>query len=130
MINSRRKGAAGELEACAALARIGLDCRRTVQYNGRAGLADVVCEDAPKFHFEVKVTQRLNPYAFMDQAIRDMRKLPHVPIVVCKSNYRPWLLMIRLDDVPGFVEEYLSARRVSTPATGEEVRRSSTGPEA
>jgi hypothetical protein len=130
MINSRAKGARGELEACSALARIGLDCRRSVQYNGKGAVSDVVCEDAPKLHIEVKLTERLNPYAFMDQAIRDMRRLPHVPTVVCRSNYKPWLLILQLDDLPRFVEEYTHARRIPTPAPRQEVRCEGAGPEA
>lgn len=120
-MDSRAKGIRGELEACSALARIGLDCRRTVQYNGRSGTSDVVCEDAPKLHIEVKLTERLNPYGFMDQAIRDMRKLPHVPMVVCRSSYKPWLVVLQLEDIPRFVEEYTRARRIPTPVAGQGV---------
>lgn len=120
-MDSRAKGKRGELEACGALARIGLDCRRSVQYNGRAGTSDVVCEDAPKLHIEVKLTERLNPYAFMDQAIRDMHKLPHVPMVLCRSSYKPWLVILQLEDIPRFVEVYQDARRVSTPGPREGV---------
>lgn len=129
-MDSRAKGKRGELEACSALARIGLDCRRTVQYNGRGGMSDVLCEDAPKLHIEVKLTERLNPYGFIDQAIRDMHRLPHVPMVVCRSSYKPWLMILQLDDVPRFVEEYLSARRIPTPTAGPSVRCEGSGPEA
>lgn len=120
-MDSRAKGKRGELEACGALARIGLDCRRTVQYSGRAGTSDVICEDAPNLHIEVKLTERLNPYGFMDQAIRDMHKLPHVPTIVCRSSYKPWLVILQLEDIPRFVEAYTNARRVPTPSTGQGV---------
>jgi hypothetical protein len=124
---SRAKGAAGELEACEVLARIGLDCRRTVQYCGRGGTADIVCEGAPGLHIEVKRTERLNPYAFLDQAIRDSGASRRTPIVVCRSSYKPWLIVCRVQDLPRIAEEYASARTVSPPVAGPEVRCSSAG---
>jgi Holliday junction resolvase len=69
--SSRAKGARGELEACEALARVGLDCVRTRQYaNSAQGhkSPDVVCDRADIW-FEVKRTEHLSPYRFMDQAL-------------------------------------------------------------
>jgi hypothetical protein len=116
---SRAKGASGELEACEALDAIGLEARRTVQYSGRAGTADVVCEYAPGLHIEVKRTERLNPYAFMDQAIRDSTAAKRTPLVVCRSSYKPWLIVCRVQDLPRIAQEVLDARRLSTPAAGD-----------
>jgi hypothetical protein len=121
--DSRSKGARGELEACEALARIGLECRRTVQYNGRAGLADVVCDAA--LHIEVKRTEKLNPYRFIDQAIGDARRSGHPPLVIMRSSYRPWLMLCRVDDVVRIAEEIIRARSVrseveqGTPVEGQ-----------
>lgn len=109
-MNSRDKGKRGELEACAILDSMGLDCRRTVQYNGRQGDADVACDRFP-VHIEVKRTERLNPYAFMDQAIRDA-KGKHPPMVMMKGNNRPWLIMIRAVDLELIARRYLDARRI------------------
>jgi hypothetical protein len=120
---SREKGAAGEREACEVLARIGLDCRRTVQYCGRGGTADIVCDQAPDLHIEVKRTERLNPYQFLDQAIRDSGSSRRTPLVVCRSSYKPWLIVCRVTDLPRILEEYANARRVSPSAAGSEVRR-------
>lgn len=54
-INSKAKGDRGEREAAKYLARLGFEgARRSQQYNGRAGLADVVCPDLPDLHIEVK----------------------------------------------------------------------------
>lgn len=110
MPQSRDKGARGEREAAAVLDALGLDCRRTVQYNGRAGDADLVC-DRFEVHIEVKRTERLNPYAFMDQAIRDAkgRKLP---MVMMRSNDRPWLITVRASDLVAFCEAFINARRI------------------
>lgn len=110
MAESRAKGARGELEACEALARIGLDCRRSVQYNGRSGLADLICD--ADLHIEVKRTEKLNPYRFMDQAIGDARKTGHPPLVVMRSSYKPWLILCRVDDIVRIAEEIIRARGV------------------
>lgn len=112
-MHSRNKGARGELEACEALDAIGLDCRRTVQYNGQSGLADIVCDQAPNLHFEVKRTERLNLFGALDQALRDS-KGKRLPVILCRSNHRPWMLCIRTVDVPAFIEEFQRARRIPT----------------
>lgn len=56
MVNSKRKGKTGELEAVQFLKSLGFaDARRTQQYNGVAGDADVSCPDSlPGLHIEVK----------------------------------------------------------------------------
>lgn len=108
-LNSRGKGASGELEAADALSEVLGDCRRTVQYSGRAGTADVVCEYAPGLHIEVKRTERLNPYAFIDQAIRDATASKRVPLVVCRSSYKPWLIVCRLSDLPALARQVVEA---------------------
>ena len=114
-LNSRAKGASGELEAAEALSQVLGECRRTVQYNGRAGTADVVCEYAPGLHIEVKRTERLNPYMFLDQAIRDSAKTNRVPLIVCRSSYKPWLVVCRLSDLPAVAAQVEEARRASVP---------------
>ena len=110
MANSRDKGKRGELEAVAVLDALGLDCRRSVQYCGRSGDADITC-DRFDAHVEVKRTERLNPYAFIDQAIRDS-KGRRPPLVMMRSSNRPWLVMLRAVDFPIVAERFLGARRI------------------
>jgi hypothetical protein len=62
---------------------------------------------------EVKRTERLNPYVFLDQAIADSTRTKRTPLVVMRSSYKPWLILARLDDLPAIVEEFLRARRDS-----------------
>lgn len=104
MPESRAKGKRGELEAADALGRIGLDCRRSAQYCGKNGDADLICEGL-ELHIEVKLCERLNPYRFIEQAVTDSRASRKVPMVVMRSSYKPWLIMVRLDDLPKLVEE-------------------------
>ena len=114
-LGSRTKGARGELEAAEALTRIGLDCSRTAQRTGKTGMADLEC-DGVNLHIEVKRTERLNPYRFMDQAIADSQRTRRKPLVVMRSSHKPWLIVCRLDDMPGIVEEFLNARSIRPQA--------------
>lgn len=115
-LGSRTKGARGELEAAEALTRIGLDCARTAQRTGKTGLPDLHCEDL-NLHIEVKRTERLNPYRYMDQALSDSQRTKRTPLVVMRSSHRPWLILIRLDDLPALVDEVLRARSRVQPAS-------------
>jgi hypothetical protein len=44
------------------------------------------------------------------------RPTRRVPIVVARSSYKPWLVILRLDDVPRFVEEMNRADSQVRPA--------------
>jgi hypothetical protein len=114
-LGSRTKGARGELEAAEALSRIGLDCSRTAQRTGKSGMADLDC-DGVSLHIEVKRTERLNPYAFMDQAVSDSQRTRRAPLVVMRSSHKPWLILCRLDDLPRIAQEVLDARARVRPA--------------
>ena len=114
-MDSRAKGKRGELEAAEALGRIGIDCRRSAQYCGKAGDADLICEGVD-LHVEVKLSERLNPYAYIGQAIDDSRASRRCPIVVMRSSYKPWLVLVRLDDLPRLAQEVVDARSQVRPA--------------
>ena len=112
-VNSRTKGARGELEAAVLLQQLGLAARRAQQYCGKAGDADLVLE-AP-LHVEVKRTERLSPYQFIDQAKRDCKPASgRAPIVLMRSNNRPWLVMMEASDWVRVSEILLHARLQST----------------
>jgi len=109
MPNSRSKGARGELEAAVLLQELGLAARRAQQYCGKAGDADLILE-AP-LHVEVKRTERLSPYQFMEQARRDCKPASkRVPIVLMRSNNKPWLVLIDASDWVRVSEILLHAR--------------------
>jgi hypothetical protein len=112
-MSSRAKGARGELEAAALLVQLGFSARRTVQYNGLAGGADL--ETSCKgVHFEVKRTERLSPYQFMDQAVRDSAKRAEIPCLLMRSNNRPWLVTIRAGDLHEFVARVQASARLQS----------------
>lgn len=97
------------------MTRIGLDCARTAQRTGKTGLPDLEC-DGVSLHIEVKRTERLNPYRFMDQAVSDSTRTRRAPLVVMRSSHKPWLILCRLDDLPRIAEEVLRARATLRPA--------------
>jgi hypothetical protein len=104
---SKRKGKRGELEAAAELRQLfRVEARRGRQYQG--------CDDAPDVrteiagvHFEVKRTEVLRLHEALDQAITDAGE--NVPVVLHRANNRPWLAIVRLDDLPKLaVQLYLT----------------------
>ena len=101
---SRRKGANGELEFSRALQALGCFARRGRQFSGLE-TADVKTDLDGSVHFEVKRTERLRLYAALSQAIRDSAP-SEVPIVAHRANREPWVLILRLDDLPQLLEAW------------------------
>jgi len=77
MTNSRRKGATYEREVASELRAAGLTARRGQQYSGANGDSDVICEELPGIHLELKRRKQYisaaDLYSFMDQAKGDAR---------------------------------------------------------
>lgn len=89
MINSRRKGKAGELEWARLCREHGYDCRRGQQFSGANGDADVV--GLPGIHIEVKRVERLDLESAMSQSRRDARP-GELPVVAHRRNWGEWLV--------------------------------------
>lgn len=87
-INSRAKGARAERQWRDELREAGFHARRGQQYCGSNGDADVVSDDLPLFHFEVKAVQRLNLDAAMAQAKADCG--PKYPVVAHRKDRGTW----------------------------------------
>lgn len=92
-INSRQKGARAERQWRDELREAGFKARRGQQFSGANGDADVVSEDLPLFHFEVKAVERLNLSDALAQAARDCG--PKYPIVAHKKNREAWNVTMR-----------------------------------
>jgi hypothetical protein len=97
MINSKKKGAAGEREFSHFCQQYGYDCRRTAQYNGKEldSKADIV--GLPGIHVEVKRVENLNIHKAMSQAVRDGHG-KKIPIVAHRKNHTEWLITMRAED--------------------------------
>ena len=99
-MNSRQKGKTGELELSHKLQEYGYETRRSVQYNGKDGQADVV--GLPNIHIECKRVEKLNLYDAIEQAKRDAKD-GNLPAVFHRKNRHNWLVTMELED---FMEIY------------------------
>ena len=108
-INSRQKGKTGELELAHKLKEYGYDTKRSVQYNGKEGQADVI--GLPHIHIEAKRVERLNLYDAMEQAKRDAKN-NDLPAVFHRKNRSNWLVTMELDDFMTLYKSYETAQRL------------------
>jgi len=113
-INSRAKGARGELELANHLkGKFGWEARRTQQYAGHSGDAsDVVIQELPSLHVEVKRVQKLNLDAAMAQAIRDCHG--KTPTVWHRKDRGQWMVTLRLEDLISIAEQVMAAFTMRT----------------
>lgn len=95
-INSKSKGARFERELAEILRGYGYECRRGVQYSGKAGDADVIGLD--DIHIEAKHQERMMLYEWMAQAVSDSSKNGRMPAVFHKKNRADILVTMRLQD--------------------------------
>lgn len=107
-MNSRRKGKEGELSLARKLREYGYPCRRSVQYSGANGDADVV--GLPGIHIECKRVERLNLTDAMHQAIRDSQP-GELPAVFHRRNSEPWLVTMPLESWIEIYREWEAGRR-------------------
>jgi len=100
---SRNKGKAGERELAHELTRVlGVSARRGVQFHGSPGSPDVIA-DIPDVHIECKRTERFRLYEALDQAVDDAGT--NVPVVLHRQNRKPWVVIVRLDDLSTLVQK-------------------------
>lgn len=106
-LRSRDKGKKGEREAAKEIARLfNVDARRGRQFSGGDDSPDVVT-GIHGVHFEVKRSETLSLYNAMEQAIADGGD--KLPVVLHKKNRKPWVAIVRLDDLPQLaVQLYLT----------------------
>ena len=106
MTNSRAKGKRGELEFAAAMREHGFTARRGVQYDGSKGNPDVIIEELPQVHFEVKrygekkFTRKVLEDA-VAQATRDARPGEVWAVVYREDGNTTWRVIMEL---PAWVE--------------------------
>lgn len=102
MINSKNKGKIGELEIANYLKDKGFNARRGQQYSGSPDSPDVICEDWPDIHIEVKRVEKLNIEDALQQSTRDSNT-SQTPIVIHRKNREKWKVTLWLDD---FIDLY------------------------
>lgn len=104
-----RKGKTGELEAAREIARLfRVEARRGRQYCGDPEAPDIRTAIAG-VHFEVKRAEAFRLHAALEQAIEDAGE--NIPVVLHRGNHRPWVAIVRLDDLPRLaVQLYLTIK--------------------
>lgn len=94
-MNSRSKGARGELELADQLNRLGFLTRRSVQYCGNTGdAADLVVVNFDP-HVEVKRTERVRLREWLEQVEVDSKGRPW--LIFHRGNRMDWLVIQTLD---------------------------------
>lgn len=91
----KAKGKRGEVQAASVLNSLFSDINAS---RGRYPEPDIV-HDYKGIHLEVKFTEQLRVYDFIEQAIQDADE-DQVPVVLFKKKYKPWLAIIPLDRLP------------------------------
>ena len=109
MTNSREKGKQGERDLAHFLEIFGFRARRSQQYAGANGDADVV--GVPGLHIECKRVERLNIDNALAQATKDAKD-GEIPIVFHRKNRTRWKVTLDADQ---FMYIYI----IFLKATGE-----------
>jgi hypothetical protein len=111
-LKSRNKGKLGERSAAAEIRRLfRTEAFRGRQFSGSDDSPDIITGIAG-VHFEVKRTETFRPYDALEQAVRDAGE--NLPVVLHKQNRKPWLAIVRLDDLPQLaVQLYLTLAETS-----------------
>jgi Holliday junction resolvase len=104
-INSKAKGSQGERELSNKFKEQGFDTRRSQQFCGANGDADVVGLDG--IYVECKRVEKLNIGTAMEQAISD-HKDGEKPTVFHRKNRKPWMVTMLMDD---WIELYKAWRK-------------------
>ena len=120
MPNGKQKGKRGELELCHVLKELfGWDARRSVQYTGNAGDADLIVDQMPGLFVECKRVEALNLPKALALAVTQAGS--QLPAVFHRRNRDDlgWLLTLRLTDLTRLLEMVSSAtaQEPSDPAS-------------
>jgi Holliday junction resolvase len=98
VVNSRAKGARAERDLCHALKEtLGWDARRSQQFCGNAGDADLIVDQAPGLFVESKMVEKLNVTQAMEKAVEQCGGA--LPILCHRKKRTDWLVTVRLQDL-------------------------------
>lgn len=95
---SRSKGKRGEREFVHFLKDHGVKAQRTQQFSGRTGTGDVISEDMPQVHWEVKRQNNSHYPEWFRQADSD-KKDGHIPIVVHRVDRGEWMAYLKAEQL-------------------------------
>lgn len=81
---------------------MGWTVRRSVQFCGKSGDADLLVSEHPDLFVECKLVQSLNITATVKKAVEDAGAA--LPAVFHRRDREEWLMTIRLTDLPRLVQ--------------------------
>lgn len=116
-MNSKKKGIRGELELSHVLKDYGYETRRSQQYCGAAGDADIT--GLPGIHIECKRVEKLNIYAAIGQAVHDaaaplLFEDARLPAVFHRKDRCEWLVTMRLNDWMQLYREWEAGKDIDS----------------
>ena len=121
-MNSREKGKRGERLWRDQLKDAGYpNSRRGQQFSGDESAPDVICEDLPHLHFEVKYTQRPNIEAALIQAKGDCGdKLPVVASYRTGGKLKEWVVSMTAEAYFKLIKQcQIKKQNISEPCSPE-----------
>lgn len=96
MINSKKKGSRGELEAVNQFKEAGMEARRTQQYCGDNGDSDIIVDDLTDFFFEVKRCEKVFLESWLYVAQNQSKG--KIPAIIHRRNKEKWKVTLYLKD--------------------------------
>lgn len=114
--SSREKGKRGEREFAAFLRDLGLEARRTQQFSGKEGTADV-SSSLDGVHIEVKRYAGIAALRFLEQAERDSNPMD-LPCVAMREDRGEWTMMFRAKHLEEMASKIVAALAMSRGTSG------------
>ncbi len=121
---SREKGKRGEREFARLLNEMGIDARRSQQFSGAAGDADLVTS-MPGVHWEVKRYARVAAIRFLEQAERDSKK--DLAVVALREDRGSWVVMVRAENLEALARQIVAGLPTSTSMSDSSSHSSPSG---
>lgn len=101
--SSLEKGKRGEREAASEIHRLfRVEACRGAQHCGGPNSPDIRTA-IERVHFEVKRAESFRLYEALAQAIADAGD--SIPVVLHRTNGKPWVAIVRLDDLPNLATQ-------------------------
>ena len=114
-VNSRAKGARAERDLCQALREtLKWDARRSQQFCGNAGDADLIVDQAPNLFVESKMVEKLNVTQAMEKAVDQCGGA--LPILCHRKKRTEWLVTVRLTDLAALASMVMSSSTRPEPS--------------
>ena len=102
MVNSKRKGNAGERELARVLREtLGIEARRGQQFSGSPDSPDLVTS-LNDIHIECKRVERFNLYEALNQSRRDAGE--KIPTVWHRKSREEWVVIVEVKNLKRFCE--------------------------